>query len=86
MQGITLGCFCQSNAGSAQFGIKRRFAGQAQWAFERRIPFVEAFIRAGHRIRFALLSAEANIPFVLPGFQPVPIGLFSLQLAASRLH
>jgi hypothetical protein len=33
-----------------------------------------------------LLTAEANIPFVLPGFQSAAIGLFGLQLAASGLH
>jgi hypothetical protein len=58
--------------------VERRLARQAQRAFERSVPFAEAFIRVVVRVGFALLAAEANVPFILPGFQSATVGFFGL--------
>jgi hypothetical protein len=86
VQGVAVGRFGQRHAAGAEFGVERAFAGQAQRALNGGVPFVELLIAGTGRAHAALLAAQADVPFIVAGFEPAAVGFLDPNLAGGGLH
>ena len=86
VQGVAVGRFGQRHAASAEFGVERAFAGQAQRALNGGVPFVELLIAGTGRAHAALLAAQADVPFIVASFEPAAVGFLDPNLAGGGLH